>query len=197
MAKSKNSKKGKKPSFNKITSAAVTVYRGPLLTPGSKSGTALREIVIAYQANVASTAGGVIANVFSNDPSQSGDWANIQATASEYRVLRTDWEYYPQNKYNRTATTVVPGLRVIDRSGAGALAGYANAANHDSVQIMALDEPWHMTASMTGTDEAGFIQIAGAAAPYAWLKLYASGESISTTYGLMLVRIRLQLKSTE
>jgi len=196
MAKSKHSKKGKKPS-NKITPASSIIYRGPLLTPGAKSGTALREIIVAYQNNIASSAGGVINNVFSNDPSNSGDWANIQATAAEYRVLKVEWQYYPQNKYNRTATTVAPGLRIIDRSGSGVLTGYANAANHDSVKIMALDEPWSMTANMNGTDESGFIPISGAAAPYVWLKLYASGESISTTYGFMLVRLRLQLKSTE
>lgn len=175
----------------------ITSYRGALLPPGAKSGASYREIVVAYQISISSTAGGVIATVAANDPSISADWANVQATAAEYRVLMTEWSYYPNNKYNRTATTVIPGYRIIDRSGNGALVSTANATNHDSVRFFSPDEPWKMTARMDGIDESGFTPISGASAPYAWLKLYASGESISTAYGQLLVRIRVQLKSTE
>jgi len=196
MTKTSKQKKGGKQVVDSAQKYGIS-YRGQLLPRGASSGASYREIVVAYQIGISSTAGGVINTVASNDPSISGDWANVQATAAEYRILMTEWSYYPNNKYNRTATTVIPGLRVIDRSGSGALVGYANAANHDSVKFFPLDEPWKMTARMDGVDESGFIQISGASAPYAWLKLYASGESISTQYGQLLVRIRIQLKSTE
>jgi len=191
--------KGKATTQKSLAGASkyLTTYNGPLLPRGAKQGASYREIVVAYQLAISSSAGGVINNVAANDPSISGDWANVQATAAEYRILMTEWSYYPNNKYNRTATTVIPGYRIIDRSGNGALVSTANATNHDSVKFFTLDEPWKMTARMDGIDESGFIQIAGASAPYAWLKLFASGESISTQYGQLLVRIRIQLKSTE
>ncbi len=147
---------------------------------------------MSYTYVLASTAGGVINDVLSNDPSTFGDWSGLSAAFDEFRVLSMTVQYYPWNRYSKSTTVTKPVFGVYDRSDGTALTTVGNAVNFEDWYWAPLDDPWtHTFNCMAGIEDAGFTAVASVAAR-GWFKLYQSGLTVSQDYGDLVATIRIQ-----
>lgn len=175
----------------------VVSYRGPAILPGSYEQYDVHSVNMSYEFAVTSTAAGTIDFATgSGGVSNVGDWASISAGFAEYRVLAMRFRYFPYNRYSKTTTTCIPFITAVDRNSSSSLGSYANAANHASAKISSIEDPWQRDVKMDGADEAAF-QPVSSATSFFWLKVYASGLSISTTYGLAVITYLVQFRGKE
>jgi hypothetical protein len=189
-------KKGKKKSNfqGHEVSANVMSYRGPLRTPASKTQMDLHTMSCHFINSTWSSDGsGVMSATYSDDPSISTDWSSLAASFEEYRTLAHEIQYVPNNKYQRGSTTTRPICLVDDRANNAAMTSYANAAEHASITLASLDEPFRKKINMDGSDEAVF-QKTSAPVSTRWIKIYASGLSASTMYGVFMITYLVQFR---
>jgi len=169
-------------------------YDGPIRLPKELADTDSITTVLVNHTTLSSTVGGVIANVFSSDPSLSTDYADLTLVWANYRVLAWEIKALPHNRYSKTTTVCVPGSGVKDRNNATALANPNAAEGYPSLEDLSLEDPWTMTMKMSNIDEASFIPT-GAPVAFSWIKLYFAGETASTDYMQIVQRWRLQLRN--
>ncbi len=187
----KMKKKGQiNPSPNTI------VYKGPIKLPKSINEAEVYTLQSSFAAELTSSVAGAITSVLGSWPSSLSDWANIVATFHEVRTLGMRFIYQPSNKYNRGTVTTRPIASVVDHSDSGSIASYTSAANHESGKLHSLDDSFSVTVKMTGTEEAQFQDVATAAATgnRFYIKLYADGLSLSTSYGVYFVQYLYQVR---
>jgi len=190
--KAARSKKRKKSNLR--PGVGVMEYHGPIRLGKELGDTEMWETTLTNFTDLASTAGGVIANVFSSDPSLSSDFADLTLAWAQYRVLGFEIEALPLNQYSKTTTVCVPGVGVLDRNNATALASLNASEGYESSRRLSLENPWKMVIRMSNIDEASFLPLGGPVA-FSWMKLYFAGLTISTTYMQILQRWRLQLRN--
>jgi len=170
-------------------------YKGPIVSAADKEEAETIVTILNFTGSIASDAGGTIDTLYSSDPSSYalGDWTNMAATWHEYRVLGFRMEYFPNNRYSKASTVCTPMIVCVDRQSAGTLGSYQVAMDHSSAKKVSLEDPWFKEARMQQLEEAAFISTL---APVAlmWIKFFATGLSVSTTYGRSFVYLRLQFR---
>lgn len=180
--------KGKNPSQNLSVSATALAFNGPIRSEASKEELDVVETTINFTGQIASTAGAIIDSQFSDDPSSYAvtDWTNFAGTWHEYRSLGIRVEFHPYNRYSKTTTICTPFIVVADRATSGTLGSYQAAMDHASATKHSIEDPWVKEIRMNGTEEATWKSTAGPTATK-WIKFYADGLSVSTTYGRFFV----------
>ncbi len=174
---------------------AAVIYKGPLKPSKMKQEAESIVTTLNFTGILPSTAGGVIDSSYSNDPNSYSlaDWTSLVALYHEYRVLGVRVEYFPWNRYNKTTTVCTPLITVVDRAAAGTLGSYQAAMSHESAKKCSLEDPWSEEARMESIEEATYISTSSTTASF-WIKFYADGLSVSTTYGRMFVYVVVQLR---
>jgi len=171
-------------------------YVGPIIGSPFNDANHTTTLLLIYQTSLASTVGGVVADVFGNNPSSASNWGDSNAVWGEYRVLAFRLEFYPVNRYSKTTTVTFPVLVDVDRRNSTALTSFSVAAARETCKMRSLEDPWHEEIRMTGSEESQFIAVSAPTA-LSWFKLYSTGLSVSTTYGLILVKYLVQFRNVE
>ncbi len=174
-------------------SAAVTVYRGPVIDPQDRQQTDMIETVLSFTGVLDSDGAGAILDVIGNDPAASGDFSSFSNIYDEYRVLGERLEFFPYNRYSKTTTTCVPIIVVKDRNDSLALASYSAALQYSSAVKRSLEDPWMEQVKMNGIEDSGFSSTASTSANR-WFKFYGDGLTTSTNYGRYFYYLRVQFR---
>ncbi len=189
MYKRNRSKRTPNPSPNSLS------YNGPIVTKDQKGETDCITLPLNFTGVLTSTAGGVIDSSYSNDPNSYSltDWTNLIGLYHEYRVLGVRMEYFPNNRYSKSTTTVTPMIICIDRESAGTLGSYQAAMSHSSAKKVSLEDPFSIEFKMQGAEESQF-NSTGSTSANTWIKFYADGLSVSTQYGRAFVYLLVQMR---
>jgi hypothetical protein len=169
-------------------------YTGPIRLPREMRDTEMWTVTLTNFTTLSSTVGGVIANVFTSDPSLSTDFADLTLVWAQYRCLGFEIQALPLNQYSKTTTVCVPGVGVLDRNNATALASLNGSEGYESSRRLSLENPWTMVLKMSNIDEGSFLPLGGPVA-FSWIKLYFTGLTVSTDYMQIVQRWRLQLRN--
>jgi len=194
--KSKAPGKGKGKMSKGNPPASKIIYSGPVVLKKEIMEQHLETQVLAYNGQLTSTAGGVIATVYANGNSNLGNcanWSSIANVFAECRVIAWEIDYLPFNRYSKTTTTCLPGIRVIDREVSTPLSSIADGQIHESARPTSLEDPWREVVHMSGVEEAQFQSVTSFAAT-SWIKLYFTGLTVSTAYGQIYLRFRVQFR---
>jgi hypothetical protein len=191
----------------KPTPASALVYKGPIWTPADQLQQDLIEVSLYYTGTLSSNAGGVINSVFDQTMTYLQLWGDYYAAYDEFRVLGVELEYFPSNRYDRLTVTTTPGVSVVDRDSNNALSGITGSFIYSSARVMSLDDPWtdnhdyrgssvpSIKWRMDGVNDATWITTANPIpTTKPTIKLFFSGLSASTAYGLVLTRYRVQFR---
>ena len=154
--------------------------------PSMKNEDHLTTMALHVQVTVASDAGGSITLVQSNNPSIGPDWVNLANSFDKYRMLGFRFKFLPNNRYSKSTTVTTPVFVVGDRDDISALSSYTAAMNYESVRELSLEDPWTFCLNSLSSEALQFRDCLSSAATE-WIKLYATGLSVSTTYGIGLV----------
>lgn len=193
----RSTKPKKKQTLKKVNPSANSLgYRGPYKLPGSKEQNTLYTIECRSVLSCASDGSGNITTVVDNNPSGYLDWSSIAALWDEYRPLSLLVEFRPNNRYSKTTTVTVPIYVVVDRDSVGAIASKNAAVQYESCSTNSLDDPWRKgakTIGISGLTTTQWITTASPSATYC-IKMFASGCSLSTTYGDLLITLLVQVR---
>ncbi len=171
------------------------VYTGPIISAADRQEADTDETMLMFTGDISSSAGGTIDSNYSNDPNSYSlnDWTNLIALWHEYRVLGFTVKFFPNNRYSKTTTVTAPLIVCVDRQTSGTLSTYQGAMNHSSAMVKSIEDPWTMTAKMQNAEEAQFKSTASTSAN-TWIKFFATGLSVSTSYGRSFVYLRIQFR---
>jgi hypothetical protein len=170
-------------------------YDGPIIPPGTELALTPYEIVINDTGDLGSTAGGVLLTVYSSNPSGSPNWTGSTDLFSRYRVLAWEVLYIPDNRYNRLTVTTRSVFVAIDRRNATAFTSNDDALELEP-EMLSMDSPWKVAIRMDTIQEATFQAVSSPTA-FSWVKMYSTGHSISTVYGMVYLRWLLQFMAVE
>jgi len=181
----------------------VIVYTGPIIKPAEAVAQDLKVVTLFEDVAITSSAGGVVANVFTSDPtsgSPSG-WANWLALYREYRVLAIEVEYCPPLFGSAPTAAGVPQeaisplYEVEDRGLATPLASFSAAAAYASLRMHPFDERWRRQVRMSSTLEAQFGLTSASPASVYYVKWYGAPGGNAVTYGRARVAYVIQFKN--
>lgn len=207
--KSKKTKKNRSSSaasqwvIKRELSPSVISYNGPLRHTDDFSETTLSTAVLMIDGSLTSDSSGVIAPVYNSNPNSPGgalgalaNFPNFAASWDEYRVLAFEVQYEPFDKYNRGVSVfTVPIMIVTDYDSAAALTSYATADHYSSSKTFSLDVAFKYTVRMNGIENSNFISTASPAAMF-YAKVFGNGSTVSTSYGKIFLRMRIQFRGT-
>jgi len=176
-------------------SSTIVNYRGPIITRAERSDTNERVVVLHELATVTSSGAGVLNAVYGSNPSASSNWSSMASAFDEYRTLGMQIRYMPFNRYNKVTTSCIPLLAVLDYNDASSLTSTTDATQYQSVLMKSLEDPHSMTIKMSELTAAAFTTTASPVNLF-YIKIYASGLSLSTGYGYYLISRRVQFRST-
>lgn len=146
--------------------------------------------------DLTSTAGGVIDQVVSNNPSGFGDWASVVALFDEYRFCAVKLKYIPTEPNDTFVTQAFyPFYIVPDNNDVNTIGSVANALNVESCRVKNMFRPWKyyykwQKASSTGSSEVvikGGYRDVSATAGYQSVKMYGTGFGITKTLGQLII----------
>jgi hypothetical protein len=175
--------KAKKGLISNINSAALQIYRGPAQLPGSARQDRRTRVNLYFESVLSSSGAGVIANVL-NFSSAFNEWSSLAAIYEEFRVLSLSAHFLASNKYTKITTNCRPGYIIIDRTTNAALASRAAALEHESSNLVNLEDSWQKKVDMSNAVESQFQPTTGITATF-WIKMYFDALSISTEYGVI------------
>jgi len=179
-----------------VVSPDALRYRGPIALPSARMQCSTYTVLLAYTGALSSTGAGVIANTFgTTNPSACSNWSSLVAVFDEYRVLKSELHFRPNNQYSKTSTVCVPGYVVLDRDSTGALGSAGSAVGYESNKEVDLENPWKISYEMDGVRESGFITTASPLNLGAFLT-YFSGLSLSTQYGVTEHQFLVQFRGS-
>jgi len=187
-------------------SAPKLMYNGGISIPRSRFQEDIMVTNLFYITNLTSSSGGIIQNVFTNDPSNTLEWSFFQAVYEEYRVLGFELEFFPTNRYSKPAGTLcTPGVSVVDHGNTAPLASLAAGFQHASCRMMSIEDPWtsrrdfagnkapSVIFKMASAEEAVFNPISVILSNAA-IKLYFNLLSNTSVYGLILLKFLVQFR---
>jgi hypothetical protein len=182
------------PNLQRGPSGAIQEYRGPVRLPGRAMQEAMVLVSLTSTSAVSSSVAGLLANTFSMNPGGFTDWASYKVLYDEFRVLGTEMTYIPN--YNNTyaaALIQAPFLIGTDRDSNTVPANYGAAWNYESAVVGTTGSKLHLTAKMTGSEDAQFLTTTSGVVPwYHWY--FANGLTASTNYGSMFFRMLVQFR---
>lgn len=206
----KNKGKGKNPTIingpsasKSSKTAGLLMYNGGVMIPRSKMQETITPFNMFFETQLTSSSVGTIATVYTNDPTNCLEWSTISGPFEEFRVLAFELEFFPSNRYSKTTTVCMPGVGVIDHAGTGALASLAAGFAHESCRVLSLEDPWTSRRDFAGNKSPPLIWNMMGAEEAVWtgtqstlsnsaIKLYFTGLSNSTVYGMVLLRFLVQ-----
>jgi hypothetical protein len=143
----------------------------------------------------ATTAGGVLTDVFADYPTGSPDWTNVSATFAEYRVLALRVQFIPNATGAVFGTLLYSPVYVVwdASSSLTALTSYANAVNYAVFSAKSLNEPWIVSHKMDGIEESAFVATSSPIVDYSF-KVYADTLTASTSYGRFVTHFKCQFR---
>jgi len=207
MLKSKSSsgrkpKKGRKKSNpDREWPISSVNYTGPIRTQKGLRGQDLHTVTIQSDGALTSDAAGLCQHVYANKPDAPGSglgacaqWTQLSQTFDEYRVLGYEIEYIPFNRYNRGAVVTAPVVVVLDYDTATVLGSYGIADSYESARTKSLDTPWKVSIMMNGIENSTFVNSLATTSTF-FLKMFAAGLTVSTSYGKIFYRARIQFKN--
>lgn len=197
--KGKRGKTGRKASSEQAPRelpVSAQKFLGSLDAGWRRFGNHTTTMMLTDQVDLASTAGGAIADVYGNSPTGSPNWADTNTVWGEFRVLGMKVRFYPNNRYSKTTTTCVPLVVCVDRRVSTALASYDAGVSREAHRLLSLEDPWTEQVLMDGSEEAQFQAVSGPVS-VSWIKLYATGLTVSTTYGKVFVDYLVQFRNVE
>jgi len=180
-------------------------YRGSVHSPGWQSNVRTIAVELVQLVTLASSAGGVINAVFDQTMTGLSGWTSFSAVWDEFRVLKALVEYVPANRYNRGATTTLPGFVAVDRDSNSAITAAGTILAYESVRIFGLDDPWLMSQpgsryvppsfEMSSVNDATWLTT-NVPNPTVkpCIKTFFNGLTASTTYGTCLYRVLVQFR---
>jgi hypothetical protein len=199
MTNSKNQKKTRS-NKNKVAKYENLIYRD---IANARAPNRVVTVVLAQQATLTTSAGGVFAGAFSMDPSGSAEWASFAALYDQFRVIGGNLKIV--SAIANGNTTVANGIVAFafDNDSSAAPANYG--------QIMQFAEVTDVPACWTsgtikqipfrrpmkrGTPQSQFLWYdeASPSASPGGLKFYGSGLSNSTTYWSYILEYVVQFQ---
>jgi len=181
---------------NPYPSMKTNSYSGPIIRKKELIGKTSNIIVLNDVIGLSSTAGGAIANVLGSSPSGSPNWADTNTVWGEFRTLGFSVTFKPYNRYSKTLTTTTIPYITIDRRNGTALTSVDDAIRYSTARMMSLEDPWTITVKMASDDEADF-QPVNTPTSVMWVKMFATGLTVSTAYGDLFIRYRVQFRNVE
>jgi len=158
-------------------------YKGPIVPPLARGELDVHTQLVAFTATLVSDVSGNIATYLVNNISGATDWSSLSSLYKEYRVLGVRIDYMPHNRYSKVTTICTPFVIAIDHSGSTSTpVSYDELIQYGSAVKKSIEDPWSMSARMSGTEEAQFRPI-GTVTPLFGFKLFATGLTANTTYG--------------
>jgi len=204
MLRKNKTRKGSKPKKNQIrveVPISSVNYGGPLRTQKELRGQDLMTTVIQSDGSLTSDGAGLCQHVYANKPDAPGSglgacaqWTQLSQTWDEYRVLMYEVEYIPNNRYNRGAVVTTPITAVLDYDSAVVLGSYGVADSYASAKTKSLDVPWKVTIRMNGIENSTFVNALATTSTF-FIKFFSSGLTVSTVYGKIFYRARIQFKN--
>jgi hypothetical protein len=180
------------PSFKEPATKTIT-YNGPIRLVSADAEQSLHSLQLVNEFQITSSGAGIINNVFPSSPNGCADWSSLALVFDEYRTLGFRVEFYPDNRYSKTTTNCTPLLCVIDRDNAAALTTYTLGAQYESCMFVSIEDPWKREVKMNGIEDSGFVNTTSPA-PTFYMKLYGQNLSVSTGYGLVIIRYLVQFR---
>jgi len=152
-----------------------------------------------------STAGGVLAGYFNDDPSACYDWASLTSLYDLYRVESLKVRYFPHFPNDTSTTTgMYPMYICFDADNTTSTpATRQEVMEYENMKVKNLYLPWsvkkdvpRVAGNSTGvhTDLEGFVDIGGARA-FSSFRYYADGLDISTDYGDFVIELVVTFKN--
>ncbi len=160
---------------------------------------------IRFTYSVTSDGSGIVADFLStSDPELAGngsgtynDWANLEALYDSYRVDSLSLNYSPYYPHGGTAArSQAPCFVVQDNDDVTAPGSIDELLQYDKVAIRPLDKPWSLFYKVprmaSNQNPVGWLNIGNAGSQnFSCVKLYASGLTVSTSYGRMVLTMRI------
>ncbi len=189
IGKNKNKKNNRSQQGVNLDEDAI-VYRGPIHLPESAEEAQIQIFNVSYTSEQALTAGAGDF-VFATGLVRSiSDWANIEATWHEYRVLGMEWTFVPY--YNCQLTTsvntanlswsVMPVVSCVDRAAGAQLGSYASGAQHESAKFFMSNKEHRRTIRMDGSEEAVWT-VTNTTFSWGWIKMFCNNTTLSSWGG--------------
>lgn len=166
-------------SLTRLTTTEVTVLRRTLA--------------------LSSAVTGVIDANFIDDPSLQLDWSSYSALYDRYRVMSVTIKYIPQLPNDTSTVTGFFPLYVVNDTDTTAVAGAVNTVlQYPGVRVYNMYRPWKHTwycpkYTASGNTVDGFQDIAAVAA-HGSIQTYGSGFDVSTTYGNIIVTMKVAFR---
>lgn len=182
-------------------SPACVAYTGGIRTKDDLREIDLHTVVALSDGNLASDSSGNIFAVYTSNPNApSGGlgpvagWSNLASSFDEYRTLMIEIKYVPYDKFNRGVSVfTAPIMCVTDYDSAVALTSYAQADAYSSSKTFSLDQSWTYVVRMNGIENSNFTSTLSPA-PFFYMKTCCTGVTVSTSYGKIFVRYRIQFR---
>jgi len=113
----------------------------------------------------------------------------------EFRTLGFSVTFKPYNRYSKTLTTTTIPYITIDRRNGTALTSVDDAIRYSTARMMSLEDPWTITVKMHLMMKRIFNQ--NTPTSVMWVKMFATGLTVSTAYGDLFIRYRVQFRNVE
>jgi len=189
MPKKSNQSRGKKKSNKRQTHLAPGAqnYNGPYRVARHNLQEECIEAELVLEVNNSSSVGGAINTVFAMNLSSFAEYAQFVGIYDEFRLLACQLFFYPNAEDAViAATSYAPQAIVLDRDANTALTSYAQAADFESCKITAINKRSVQSYKMSGSEDSGFIT--NPATVPAWFKVWSTGLTASTIYGIWIMR---------
>ncbi len=173
---------------------AAIVYKGPVALPKQKQAATTMSAQMYLTHIVTTNVSGIVNDVVGNNPAGFAEFSNFQALWSEYRVLAVEYTYVPSYKNVQGTIAFGPCVFTWDRYNNTALASIAGAYEQDSAIPMTLGNKCHRILKMHDTLDAEFRSTNPGTTDTWWFKVYGSGYSNSTTYGILYMKALVQFR---
>jgi len=180
--------KGKK-NQQKVTKLDVGIYTGPIVLTSSKTNSHVIKGNLGNSLVVTSSAGGVVANVYSSDPTTSSNWGANSSNFDEYRTLGIRVSFYPYDRYAPGILTATRPLAIVaDHNGSNPVTSWADVTSYESGYLIKnIGDPWVKELRMHDIGEGVWINTASAPTNAFYIKLWADTLTASTSYGRVII----------
>jgi hypothetical protein len=157
--------------------------------------TSLRVAQLAYDLQVAASAGGTFTTVAFFSTAYNS-WASYAVIYKEFRLLSLTVHFQPSNRYGKSVTNCRPGYVIVDRINATVLASRIAAASNESAKLLTLEDPWSVSLRMSGAEESQYQSTTGVTA-LQWIKPYFDGLTNFAEYGYMHQIALIEFRGTQ
>jgi len=198
--KARRSRRGGKsaPRRSNVLPASAIVYRGPVIKSSDRRQDDVIERVLCVSGIIQSSATGIIAAVFNNNPSNSTDFANYVGTYESARVVAESVKVVPifdhfANTFGLTLNQTAVAY-ALSRDPTAIPGGLNNVLSHPSGVLTNTMSRFTIRGNMDGSDEAQWFPTASPTGTRSF-QVYASGLTATSNYFFYVQKLRVQFRS--